>query len=134
MHRKGSKGLETLKKERQGGPENPKSKLRIGFRPVAARHGIEPKPPPRLSLLASPDTLPALLELRSDLRATLARSVAGQAPRRLVSDTTLKLRHEASEVLRREGEAYDLEVACGAGVVDVASSSGHRSDVDLIMI
>lgn len=52
---------------------------------------------PRLNLLASSDGLRAIEELRPEVREKVARLVVeSTAQRRVVSDTTLKFRHEAS--------------------------------------
>eukprot|EP00931_Biecheleriopsis_adriatica_P075785 TRINITY_DN49579_c0_g1_i1.p1 TRINITY_DN49579_c0_g1~~TRINITY_DN49579_c0_g1_i1.p1 ORF type:complete len:990 (+),score=235.40 TRINITY_DN49579_c0_g1_i1:38-3007(+) len=73
-----------------------------------------------LALLAEPAARAAVQELPPDLQRALAGTVRGpSAPpsrRPLASDTTLKFRHEVAEVLRKGGEAYDLDLGLGPGL------------------
>eukprot|EP00435_Cladocopium_sp_Y103_P028621 s3616_g7.t1 len=74
-----------------------------------------------LGLLIKPEGRAAIDGLRPDLQKAMARLIRGTSThRRPVSDTTLKFRHEAAEVLRRAGRPYDLDVSLGLGFVDLA--------------
>lgn len=74
-----------------------------------------------LGLLIEPEGRAAIDGLNPDLQKAMARLIRGTAThRRPVSDTTLKFRHEAAEVLRRAGRPYDLDISLGVGFVDLA--------------
>jgi len=88
-----------------------------------------------LSVLATPEGRLATQSFGPDLRRTLARAVTTPTPMRrlVVSDTTLKLRHEVAEVLRRAGRPYDLEVSLcpGLGVDLTLLRRGGRGGGDI---
>ncbi|CAJ1366020.1 unnamed protein product [Effrenium voratum] len=73
-----------------------------------------------LGLMIRPEGRAAVEGLRPDLQRGIAQAAQGLAHRRPVSDTTLKFRHEAAEVLRRAGQLYDLDISLGVGFVDLA--------------
>eukprot|EP00913_Durusdinium_trenchii_P016586 g15591.t1 len=74
-----------------------------------------------LWLLVSPENRVAVNELRPDLQRAIAKLVRENSTQhRPVSDTTLKFRHEAAEVLRRANQPYDLDISLGLGFVDLA--------------
>lgn len=74
-----------------------------------------------LRLLMSPSSREAASELSPELQEVMVDVLcSASAQRRVVSDTTLKFRHEAAEVLRKAGRPYDLDIGLGPAFIDLA--------------